>query len=282
MTRVGFRWLERGSCRHPEVMTIRGGSLCSTDFPALVGIIDHPARGLFLFDTGYDPAFIEATRTFPERLYRWTTPVQISADIAWQAWLTDNGIDEARIAGTIISHFHGDHVAGMRHLAHLPMYCARAGLDALRQPGRFRRVRQGMLSGLIPQRLDAQARFFEDAPARALPSEFAPFTDGRDLFGDGSLIAVELPGHCAGHWGLAFRTEGDRPVLLAADAVWSGAAIAEGRPPPRLTTALLGNTRRYRTTLEALSAAQRNNADLLILPSHCRASAAKVHSNDAL
>lgn len=281
MIRVGFRWLERGSCRHPQVMTIRGGSLCAVDFPALVGVIDHPDRGLFLFDTGYDPAFIDATHPFPERLYRWTTPVRIDPASEWRAWTAAHAIDESRIAGTIISHFHGDHVAGMRHLAHHPMYCARAGLAALRRPGRFRRVRQGMLGDLVPAALDAQARFFEDAPERALSGAFAPFAEGRDLLGDGSLFAVELPGHCPGHWGLALRTEADRPVLLAADAVWSGASIAEGRPPPRLTTMLLGDTARYRATLAALGAAQRRNRDLLILPSHCAVSAARVGEDDA-
>lgn len=72
MIRVGFRWLERGSCRHPQAMTIRGGSLCAVDFPALVGVIDHPDRGLFLFDTGYDPAFIDIRRRdrrLPVRLH---------------------------------------------------------------------------------------------------------------------------------------------------------------------------------------------------------------------
>jgi len=54
-------------------MVIKGGSLCSVDFPALVGVIEHPSRGIFLFDTGYDPAFNDATKPFPERLYRWTT-----------------------------------------------------------------------------------------------------------------------------------------------------------------------------------------------------------------
>lgn len=281
MIRVGFRWLERGSCRHSEAMTIRGGSLCAVDFPALVGVIDHPQRGLFLFDTGYDPAFIEATTPFPERLYRWTTPVRIEPQIAWSTWLANHSIDETRIAGTIISHFHGDHVAGLHHLANLPMHCARAGLEGLRRPGRFRRVRQGLLGELVPTSLDAQAHFFEDAPACALPSAFAPFTEGRDILGDGSLIAVELPGHCPGHWGLALRTEADRPILLAADAVWSRSAITEGRPPPRLTTALLGDTPSYRTTLTRLSAAQRNNTELLILPSHCAKSAALYGDDDA-
>lgn len=281
MIRVGFRWIERGSCRHPEAMTITGGSLCAVDFPALVGVIAHPTRGTFLFDTGYDPAFIEATDTLPERLYRWTTPVTISKAAHWHRWHAAHDIDEDAIAGIIISHFHGDHVAGMRHLSNRPIYCARAGLDALRRPGRFGRVCQGLLPALVPHEADAHARFFEDIPVRALPSAFAPFEQGRDILGDGSLLAIELPGHCAGHWGLAFFTEADQPVLLAADAVWSGRSIAERRPPPRFTTTLLGNTRRYRATLDLLSVAAANNRGLAILPSHCAASARAFRNDDA-
>lgn len=281
MIRVGFRWLERGLCRHPELMTITGGSLCAVDFPALVGVIAHPTRGTFLFDTGYDPAFIEATRPFPERLYRWTTPVTISEEAQWNRWCAAHDIDEDAIAGTIISHFHGDHVAGMRHLSNRPVYCARAGLDALRRPGRFGRVRQGLLPALVPHDADAQARFFEDAPACVLPGAFAPFSEGHDILGDGSVLAIELPGHCAGHWGLAFFTKGDQPVLLAADAVWSGRSITEQLPPPRLTTTLLGNTRRYRATLDLLCTAAANNRGLAILPSHCAASARAFRSDHA-
>jgi len=275
MKRVGFRWLARGSCRHPQAMTISGGSLRSVDFPAMVGVIDHGERGTILFDTGYDPAFLAETQSFPERLYRWATPVAIGPELEWQAWLATHGIAASEIAGVIVSHFHGDHVAGLRHLPGLPLYCARAGLERLRRPGRFRGVRQGLLSGLVPQACDAQAHFFEDAPEVALPTALAPFTTGRDILGDGRLLAVELPGHCPGHWGLAFRTLDDRHVLLAADAVWLGEAIARRRAPPRLTTALLGDTQAYRATLARLCDAQASNRELAILPSHCASSASR-------
>lgn len=280
MIRVGFRWLERGSCRHPEGMTIAGGSLCTVEFPAMVGVIEHPALGLFLFDTGYDPAFIAATRPFPERFYRWTTPVSIGEAERWQVWLQHHRIDGAAIAGTIVSHFHGDHVAGLHHLAHLPVYCARAGLDALRGKGRIARVRNGLLAELVPENVDAMARYFEDARPVTLPSAFAPFAQGHDILGDGSLLAVELPGHCAGHWGLAFETRQGQPVLLAADAVWSGRSIAERRAPPRLTTTLLGNTRRYRETLDLLCSAAHRNSELAILPSHCASTARAFRGDD--
>ncbi len=273
MKRVGFRWLSRGSCHHPEAMTMKGGSLCSVEFPALVGVIEHPDRGTFLFDTGYDPAFLSATKPFPERLYRWTTPVRIGPELEWNYWLKDNSIQPADISGVIISHFHGDHVAGLHHLEGLLMFCARSGLNNLRKPGRFQRVRQGLLSALVPDSCDRSASFFEDAPMQALPTTFNPFDEGRDILGDGSLLAIELPGHCPGHWGLGLRNEDDQYILLAADSVWSKDQIELCRPPPRLTTSLLGDTCRYRKTLSALHSVRKNNTEIVILPSHCSSSA---------
>ncbi|WP_196518162.1 hypothetical protein [Halomonas sp. PA16-9] len=69
--------------------------------------------------------------------------------------------------------------------------------------------------------------------------------------------------------------------MLAADAVWLGKSITQRRPPPRLTTALLGDTRRYRATLNLLSEAACCNGDLVILPSHCAASAKRFGDHDA-
>lgn len=260
---------------------IRGGSLCPVTFPAMVGVIAHPTRGHFLFDTGYDPFFVEATETFPERFYRWTTPAQIGAGDEWREWLAANDIAEDSLAGLLVSHFHGDHVAGASRMAHLPMYCARAGLDTLRSGGRFARVRKGLLPGLVPEAMDDKALFFEDMPERPLPAEFAPFTSGRDILGDGSLLAVELPGHCKGHWGLAFVTEEGQAVLLAGDAVYSGRAIDENRPPPRFVTNLLGDTPTYHATLARLREADGKGADLAILPAHCPVRAARFRGEDA-
>ncbi|MDO9337454.1 MAG: MBL fold metallo-hydrolase [Caulobacter sp.] len=280
MKRVGFDWIARGLTRHPEIMTLSGGSLCPADFPAMVGVIRHPDAGVLLFDTGYDPAFLTATQPWPERLYRIATPVDFAGGEDWSAWLAANGVSAADITGVILSHFHGDHVAGLHQMPDVPIHCARAGLENLRQGGRLRRVTQGLLGALAPPDTESRARFFEDAPAVPLPDAFAPFGEGRDILGDGALIAVELPGHCKGHWGLAFRNQKDRYVLLAADAVWSGKAIAQCRPPPRITTALLGETRVYRETLLALHLAQTGNADLAILPSHCAVSAAAYRQDD--
>jgi glyoxylase-like metal-dependent hydrolase (beta-lactamase superfamily II) len=121
--------------------------------------------------------------------------------------------------------------------------------------------------------MDASARarlqFFDDAPACALPAPYAAFGDGFDLFGDGSVRIVSLPGHAAGHVGLLFA-DGRGDVLLIADAAWSSAAVRDGVSPPALVTGWLGDTATYRATIAKLHALRLAAPELRIVPSHCR------------
>jgi len=279
MKRVGFQWAKRGACQHPEIMTLRDGSICAADYPAYVGIIRHPDQGIILFDTGYDPAFFAATNPFPERFYRWATPVQIDQGETAQQWLATLGIDLGDVKALVLSHFHGDHVAGLTSFPNATIYCSRAGLKQIQSGNRFSRVRQGLLSMLVPPDIEKRAVFFEDLPPSRLPAAYGPFEAAVDVLGDGSLLAVELPGHCLGHWGLALRNHNDSDVLLIADAAWSIGAVTRNVPPPRLTTALLGNTQTYRTTLAKLNATAEQNKALTILPSHCPIAAKAFDEN---
>jgi len=266
--------LRVGACRHPQAMTLRGGHWCPVSFPALVGLIRHRDFGPILFDTGYDERFFAATEPFPERLYRMATPVDLAAGDALPAQLARHGLAPGDIAGVFVSHFHGDHVAGLSAFPGARIFCAREGLQRIRRGGRFSRVRQGLLSALVPGDIADRALFFEDLPPVPLPEHLAPFTRGVDVLGDGALSAVELPGHCPGHWGLVIRPDGQKPVFFIGDAAWSMTAISENRPPPALTTTLLGNTRTYRQSLTALQAVARTGAVELI-PSHCQVTADK-------
>jgi glyoxylase-like metal-dependent hydrolase (beta-lactamase superfamily II) len=269
MTRCRLHILKAGACRHPAASTRVGASLRPAVYPALVGLILHPSEGAILFDTGYDPAFFTATRPFPERLYRWTTPVDLPRGEAVADQLKRFGLAPGDVRAVVASHFHGDHVAGLHAFPDAVLYCAHAGLEQVKRSGRVARVRRGVLSTLVPEAMAARARFFEEMPRVTLGPELAPFESGADLFGDGSLVAVELPGHCPGHWGLVLRDENDQRVFLVADAAWSRAAIRDDAPPPRLTTALLGHTGTYRTTLKALNALWTRNPTLKLTPSHC-------------
>ena len=229
-----------------------------------------------LFDTGYDAAFLEATEPFPERLYRWATPVEIPRGRDAASQCRARGIDPSQVRHLILSHFHADHVAGAHAFPHAAIHCARAGLDDMRRGGRLSTTRRGLLPALIPPDFAARARFFEDRPGIALPRDLAPFEQGVDLLGDGSLIGVALPGHCPGHWGLLVNDARWGLHFLVADAAWSLDAIFRDVPPPTLTAALLGDAKASRETLNRLHRLQRRNQEIRLTPCHCAARAAEI------
>ncbi|MCC7633205.1 MBL fold metallo-hydrolase [Stenotrophomonas rhizophila] len=268
---IPLQWelLEVGHCSHPERAVRRGGRLSPCQFPALVGLLHHPRHGPILFDTGYAEAFFAATARFPERLYRLLTPVHLPEGASLRQQLRQRGLQPSDIALIFLSHLHGDHVGGVVDFPDTRLLCSRAGWDDQAGRSRLGALRMGMLPALTRA---AQARmcWIEELPAVALPAGMEALGSGGDVLGDGSLLAVALPGHAIGQYGLLFHGSDGRPVFLLADAVWSSRAIRDGVPPPSLVTSLLGNTRVYRQTLAHLRDIHARLPDLQLVPSHCR------------
>lgn len=260
-----------GHCSHPEAMTRLGAPWRPAPFPFLATLIEHPREGPILFDTGYARRFLEETRTFPNRLYRMVTPVSFAPEQGLAVQLAARGLDPREVGHVFLSHFHADHVAGLADFPNARVHCATAAWSQARSLRGFAALRRALLPGLLPANLEDRIRLFEGAALRPLPQIHAPLTHGFDIFGDGETLAVPLPGHGAGHHGLTFPDANGR-VFLVGDAAWSLEAIRRNAPPPRLTSALMGDTRTYRATLGRLHALG-SRPGLLLVPCHCRESA---------
>jgi glyoxylase-like metal-dependent hydrolase (beta-lactamase superfamily II) len=265
-----WQLLEAGYCKHPEITSRRGGSWRVQEFPALVGLIQHPQHGWILFDTGYGQAFADATRELPESMYRWITPITWTPQQSVTFQLKAQGLCASDISHILVSHFHGDHVGGLPEFQTAKIWCARPAWMDLHSRSRLNALSKGLLPALAPASLAKRMRFYERTPAVQLPDELAPFVEGYDLFGDGSFFAVALPGHAPGHFGVCFQTRRGW-VFLVADAAWSTISIMDNCPPPRWATGLLGDTVAYRRTLANLHALACRRGNVLLVPSHCTA-----------
>ncbi len=268
-----------GKCRHFEIMTIRTGRLAPADYHALPMLIQHPEEGLVLFDTGYDPDFFTATMPLPERAYRWMTPVNLPPGAAARDQIERAGFVASDVHHVILSHFHGDHMAGLKQFPNAAIHCAEAGYAAACRGSRVSAVRQGILRALIPADFARRARFFEQGTRVSLPGALKPFEDGVDIFGDGSILAIELPGHCVGHWGIVFNDAAFGLHMLIADAAWSSKAVRENVPPPSVTSNFLGQARGVNTTLAKLHALHRRAPDIRLSPYHCPERAAEAKAS---
>lgn len=269
MVELQWRLVEAGHCVHPEASTRSGAPLARCEFPALVALLRHPVRGWILFDTGYGEAFMRATQRLPEALYRVVTPVRMAPHQPVVAQLHRDGIAPSDIGIIVLSHLHGDHVGGVLDFPHSQVWCSHDAWQDLQGRSRLSALAHGLIPQLLPGADDNWLSFLESAPKLRLPAELAPFAVGHDLLGDGSLLAVPLPGHAAGHFGACFRSAG-RWVFLVGDAAWSRRAIEDNLPPPRWATSWLGDTRVYRATLQQLHALAARRTGVLLVPSHCR------------
>ncbi|GGX87817.1 MBL fold metallo-hydrolase [Pseudoduganella dura] len=269
MPRVEFRLMKAGHCTHPECVAQRGGRWASVMFPALCGLLRHPQRGWILFDTGYSSHFQDATQPFPERLYRWTTPFTLPREEVLAAQLQRLGIAPGDITHVVMSHLHGDHIAGVRDFPAARLIAMRAEVQAMDARSRFGNLVHGTLPALLPADFRQRVAYADDAAQVALPPELAPFEHGFDLFGDGSVLAVPLPGHSRGQIGIVFRKECDRLVFMSADACWGLAALRADRGPGWLARRIFDRSDRYEETFRRLRRMDAGSGAPWLIPSHC-------------
>ena len=266
---VKLRMIQAGYCTHPERVVLGRGSWQPCRFPAMVGVIAHPTEGLMLFDTGYSERFHEETASFPNLVYARITPVFYRPEDSVVTQLEALGHRAEDVRHVILSHFHGDHIAAVGDFPQARFLCSEEGYAALRPLTGIAALTKGFLPGLLPEDFAQRLDPFETRPKVDLTGKLDPFTTGYDLFGDGTLIAVPLPGHAVGHYGLLVESE-KGPVFLVGDACWTSKSFTEMRLPAPVAQLIFSDRREYARTLRGLHTLSQERPEVTIVPSHCQ------------
>ena len=274
---VRLSFLEAGHCLHPGAMAYRGGPWKSIRFPAMVAVLEHPREGVVLFDTGYSRRFHEQTRNFPNRFYALITPVSVTEEETAISQLAGRGVGVRDVRTVILSHFHADHVAGAGDFPHATYVYDGEGYARLEKLSAFAGLRSGFLRGLLPDDFARRGRpLFPRERVRTADALPGFFDEAVDLFGDGSILVIALPGHAAGHVGLLVRTAEGEQVFLISDACWRRESFQEGRPPLAVAGMIFDDRPEYARTLARLHGLHRTRPELKIVPCHCTATLAEL------
>lgn len=242
---------EVGYCTHIGCMVLKGAGLKVCQFPARAWLLEVGERR-WLWDTGYASWFEYYTRSGIFRAYRMVTPVYFDPGESLARQLASRGLTAGDISGIVLSHFHADHIAGLRDFPGVPGICSAEGWQQVSRLRGVAALRQAFVPELIPPDFAASLRFMESFPRQALPAALAPFTYGYQLPGsEGEIVLVPLAGHAAGHIG-AFVLTDEGWTLLAADAAWAPANYRELRSPSRLAGLLMSDVAAYHRTLNNL------------------------------
>lgn len=266
---IDIKIFEAGHCVHMKKLALRTAPWQCCKFPALFALIRHPHLGNILFDTGYSEQFFLETKRFPFQLYRWLTPVKYNNNDSAISKLTNIGLSAKDINYIFISHFHADHIGAIKDFPNAKFIYSKLGYDHLKSLGRFSALISGFIEGLLPEDFKQRSLPIENYTKRSLPSELLPFKYGYRILGDDSLIAVELPGHARGQYGLLVRTQTNSYVFFVGDACWSSESYRSLTPPHWLSYFIMDNRQEYQTTLDKINQLYRNNSNIKIIPSHC-------------
>jgi glyoxylase-like metal-dependent hydrolase (beta-lactamase superfamily II) len=182
-----------------------------TDGPEPIQIyfhaLRHPSRGLFLVDTGVERALRTdrehaALRGFLTRFMHMEA-FQVRTDTA--TWL---GQQKEPLAGVLLTHLHLDHVSGMPDVPKDVPIIVGPGETTVRE------AQNAFIQSMMDRELEGHAALRE-LSFSADPS--GSFEGVLDLFGDGTVWALWVPGHTPGSVAYLVRTP-KGPVLLTGDA----------------------------------------------------------------
>ncbi len=249
---------------------LRGGRRDILQLPAMFALISHPERGHILFDTGYSEFFFEATKKLPFLLYRKLLPVHLEPENTAREQLKRAGVDPRDIEYVMISHFHGDHIAALHDFPQSKFIYLDKGFRYFQPRKGIFALMKGFVPALVPSDILERSWTLDQTEPSILPPDYFPFTGGWDLFQDGSIWVVELPGHARGQIGVFVNTDEKNRYFLVADACWLKAAYERLILPHPVTRLLKDDFLEYRSTLEKIHHLHQNAPQLHIIPSHCQ------------
>jgi glyoxylase-like metal-dependent hydrolase (beta-lactamase superfamily II) len=239
------------------------------DVSALFAVIEHPQKGIILFDTGHHTQFYNATRKFPYRIYSILTPCDLKEENNAGNQLSKIGIHPHDVKAIIISHGHADHIPGLIDFPQAKIIINKAELDFMcwdhTKHNSVNLLRNAYLKSL-----------YINCTNEIMPIDFTIrgkshgiFNTAVDLWDDGTMYLVEPPGHTKGQMGLYMNNVESRDLFFIGDAAYLQDNIRYNIPTSKLFQIVYTSPRKFIKTLNMLHELQKANPSLLMIPSHC-------------
>lgn len=235
-------------------------------FYAVWALIKIPNVGYVMFDSGYSHHFHNETKKFPDRLYRWATPVFLEENETAVSLLAFHNIEPSEIKFIVISHFHGDHIAGLKDFPNAKLICTESALFEVQQKEGFAAVRKGILKGLLPKDFYARVSILEHCCDDSYTDEFGLLH--YKLFNQSELEFVLLEGHARGQIGFIYKSE-NQHLVFATDAAWDYEAFENQIPPMKVVKIFIDSWRKLIDTQEKLRKYKVANPNAEMLFTHC-------------
>jgi len=208
-----MHFLSGGRLRMRKAIYLPSAERSETFELPVPSVLLRHAQGNVLFDTGCHPSVATSPADAEARwgsLIRVMTPIMAANDNVLRG-LASLGLTPNDIDVVVCSHLHPDHCGCNAFFKRATLIVHARELAAARAPG-------AEAQGYLPVDWDYPLR------TDAIEGE-------RDVFGDGRIVLLPLPGHTPGTMGALVRLERTGEFLLAADTVSLRETLDQGVIP---------------------------------------------------
>jgi N-acyl homoserine lactone hydrolase len=223
--------------------------------PIQAFLVEHPAAGPLLIDTGFHASVAVKPRSnlgrFGTLIYR---DIDMRAEQAVAAQLRAKGIEPSAVKAVIMTHLHPDHASAIVDFPEATFLVSSAEWEAATDGG----PREGYVKRQFDHGFDYRLVDFDADAANS----FSGFARSFDVFGDGSVRIVFTPGHTFGHMSVVLQTEHGE-VLVAGDAIFMHRTLTHDHLPHMLADGHL-----FRRSLREIRQYAKETPDALIIPGH--------------
>ncbi|SMQ54945.1 unnamed protein product [Zymoseptoria tritici ST99CH_3D7] len=190
--------------------------------PSLSFLIKHPGPNKFSSKTSrpfhlmFDLGLRRSKDRYPSALQAHLErrePHHLEPGVAAQ--LSAGGLDPGDVDMVILSHVHYDHHGDPEDFPNAQFRVGNGALDVLEHGLGAGGSHQHFVPGTLPANRTEE---FSDPAVGGEWKSMRPFPATLELFDDGSVFVIDMPGHLPGHLNLLCRMEGERWVMLCGDA----------------------------------------------------------------
>ncbi|MEJ6005184.1 MBL fold metallo-hydrolase [Paucibacter sp. AS339] len=254
---IGFAIIKTSRVAVMEGLLVPGGSFSKqidSNFSAF--LIKHRDE-YFLFDTGMGRQIGEQYRAdmplWWRPFFKYEAPVSPAREQLDRAGI-------APLSRVILSHSHWDHAGGTLDFPEAKIGVAAAEMDLIRHPTRGP-------GGTWASQIASESIQWEQLKFQ--PQPYRGYAQSLDLFGDGTVVLVPMPGHTPGSIGLFLTVDSGQVYFFIGDVAWTVDAIKAGAPKFWAAAALVdGHAEQTQHSVEHLRSLMRQDPALVLLPAH--------------
>lgn len=219
-------------------------------------VVRHPTAGLVVIDPAFGVEIEDDLRRVPP----WFRIISGGAKQKQPAviGLEQAGIDPRQVRTALITHAHWDHTGGLRDLPKADVLMSKAEYDLVQSSQKY------LSHGVMKHHFDKVAprvKTFElDGPP------VLRFEASKDLFADGSVVALSLPGHTPGSTAYLLRGTGGKRWLLIGDTTWTLRGVE--KPAHKMVPGVDQDRAGVSVSIGRVHAVSREHPEITVVPAH--------------